>query len=279
MIIGISGKAQSGKDTVAKMWQYITDNLDRVASIHDFLQQVDTPAQLKYKPSWQIKKFADKVKEVTALITGCTVEDLENIDFKNSKLPDTFIKYGRADGFMRDDRGRTTMINKQCDVEAYKRELAVNWQTAYKTHLSYREALQVIGTDLFRDQFHEDTWVNALMKDYYIGDYEYSEMWMKENPGKSPYEPQYHNWLISDVRFPNEAKAIKDRGGVLIRVTRDFMGDDNEISVVDFENSAKHESETALDTYTFDHNIINNSSIDELLNDVEEIYECVKKEK
>ena len=30
----------------------------------------------------------------------------------------------------------------------------------------------------------------------------------------------YPNWIITDVRFPNEADAIKGRGGIIIRVNR-----------------------------------------------------------
>ena len=32
--------------------------------------------------------------------------------------------------------------------------------------------------------------------------------------------PEYPNWIITDCRFPNEAKAIKDRDGISIRVNR-----------------------------------------------------------
>lgn len=53
--------------------------------------------------------------------------------------------------------------------------------------------------------------------------------------------------IITDVRFKNEAKAIKDKGGLLIRMESNRSKEDN------------HESETDLDDYNdFDFNIINN---------------------
>lgn len=52
--------------------------------------------------------------------------------------------------------------------------------------------------------------------------------------------------LIPDVRFPNEAEWIKDRGGKLIKVER-VMPDGS--LYVDPTRSAKHDSERALDSY------------------------------
>tara|TARA_R100001244_G_scaffold120565_1_gene90177 strand:- start:2776 stop:3039 length:264 start_codon:yes stop_codon:yes gene_type:complete len=58
--------------------------------------------------------------------------------------------------------------------------------------------------------------------------------------------------IVPDVRFPNEADAIKQAGGKVIRLTRSPHDD-------------QHESETALDDYEgFDHVLDNaNSSLDE----------------
>ena len=52
--------------------------------------------------------------------------------------------------------------------------------------------------------------------------------------------------VISDVRMPNEATEILDRGGYLVRITRD--------GVVDYDS---HESETALDDFGADFEIPN----------------------
>ncbi|MFG3710115.1 hypothetical protein [Micromonospora sp. NPDC047730] len=60
--------------------------------------------------------------------------------------------------------------------------------------------------------------------------------------------------VITDVRYPNEAKAIRDRGGYLVRVFRPGQDD-----------SDMHESETALDGYPADRLVLNNGTVDELL--------------
>jgi hypothetical protein len=67
-------------------------------------------------------------------------------------------------------------------------------------HLTPRWVLQFFGTDVCRDYFSNDIWVASLEK-------------------KLLYYKDEHV-VISDVRFPNEIHAIKDAGGVIIRVQR-----------------------------------------------------------
>lgn len=78
---------------------------------------------------------------------------------------------------------------------------------------------------------------------------------------------QYPMWCITDVRFPNEAKAIKERGGIIIRVNRDFeqLKRDRGFYIPKDSLSPKHESETALDNYDgFNYVIDNDGSIEAL---------------
>lgn len=58
-------------------------------------------------------------------------------------------------------------------------------------------------------------------------------------------DAEYPKWVISDVRFKNEADSIKSRGGIVVRLTKNSFV------------KAKHKSETELDKYDFDY-IINN---------------------
>lgn len=97
--------------------------------------------------------------------------------------------------------------------------------------MTAREFLQKLGTESVRDVLHPDAWVNALFSNY-----------------------AYHDkWVITDCRFPNEAEAIKDRGGIIVRVNRTGVKPIN-----------NHESETSLDDYDFDWIIENNGTIDDL---------------
>lgn len=285
MIIGISGKIGSGKDTVGRIIQYLTldgdSDIKQNRTIQEFLVLSN---QCMYSPNnsavkWEIKKFAGKVKLIVSLLTGIPVKDLEKAEVKNSKLPDEWIRYGYADGFFRDMHGEPTMINKQCSKERYEEELETNWPTAYKTHLTYRELLQFVGTNLFRDKFHEDTWVNALFADYKG----------TVNPNKIDWGSQVHanetihsslifpNWLITDVRFPNELKAVKDRDGIVIRVNGDwdysFKGTLQDFATL---NKDDHPSETALDNYDFDYTIDNNGTIEDLIIKVKIVLQDMK---
>jgi ssDNA-binding replication factor A large subunit len=64
--------------------------------------------------------------------------------------------------------------------------------------------------------------------------------------------------VIADVRYPNEANAIKVLGGKVYRVERDGVGQANE-----------HASENALEGYEFDGTILNQGSLEGLYYNVE----------
>lgn len=262
-LIGISGKIGAGKDTAGKIIQYLTTNIKHSYSFKDFINPDVMPqTEPNYGSRWQIKKFAYKLKLIVSILTGISVKDLEKEEIKNKKLGKEWIRYGYADGFKHiyEDGVKTTvMINKECSKERYEEEFKTNWQTAYKTELTPRCLLQFIGTDLFRKKLLEDIWVNALFTDYEEsfsnnpwyddkGIYDVSEEDEVCNP------PMYPNWIITDVRFPNEFEAIKSKGGIMIRVNRTGMISED-----------THESETALDYYhkDFDY-VINAANITEL---------------
>ena len=101
--------------------------------------------------------------------------------------------------------------------------------------------LQKVGTDAIRNNVHTNAWVEALFVDMDN---------MKEND----------IWVITDVRFKNEANAIKERNGFLIRVN----GDPLKIR----ENSTRdlnHQSEVDLDDYTeWDYVLENNGTLHDL---------------
>ena len=119
-------------------------------------------------------------------------------------------------------------IDKFESQDFKKTQMAPEWG-----NLSVREFLQTLGTNALRDQLHEDVWINALFSDF----------------------DDSSNWLITDVRFPNEAEAIKNKGGILVRVDRGLSTGD-------------HPSETALDDYEFDYVIPNKGNLEKLLEEV-----------
>jgi len=122
------------------------------------------------------------------------------------------------------------------DREFKEKELGEEWDG-----LTPRKLLQLLGTEAGRHIIHPNIWVNALFADY----------------------EKDSNWIITDVRFPNEAEAIKDKGGILIRIERPQL----------IERDFEHLSETALDDYDgFDY-VINNdtNSVQDLVDKVKEL--------
>jgi hypothetical protein len=205
MIIGISGRIGSGKDTIGTMIQYLdlcakypavwgdTYNKQACAGLgtwENFILKAHT-----WESKWQIKKFADKLKQCASIITGIPRKGFEDMSVKDSSL-------------------------------------GVNWG-----NMSVRQFLQFFGTEVGR-QIHPDIWVNALFTDYKCID----------------------QWIITDVRFPNELRAVEERGGITIKVIRGQSTSTNE-----------HISETALDYAIFDYEINNNGSLEELLSKVKDI--------
>jgi hypothetical protein len=104
------------------------------------------------------------------------------------------------------------------------------WDMA-KQNPEIRRLLQVFGTDVGRKMFGENVWIDMAFKHV---------------------EPD-SRVVIADVRFPNEAEAIKSRGGKVIRINR------HNHSAVN-----AHKSEIAMDNYMFDHVLYNDGTIDDL---------------
>ncbi len=98
-----------------------------------------------------------------------------------------------------------------------------------------RLAMQTIGTEWGRDTICENIWVNAWNATMPAGDV-----------------------VCEDVRFPNEAKAIKRAGGVVVRILR---GEGDE--------AVLHPSEVM--EFSADHTISNCGSIDDLLYGIEAV--------
>jgi len=71
--------------------------------------------------------------------------------------------------------------------------------------------------------------------------------------------------IIDDIRFPNEADAIVNAGGILIRIEGEQRGDNLNPELMN------NKTETALDNYKFKNVIDNTSSIEESLRQLEEI--------
>jgi hypothetical protein len=110
---------------------------------------------------------------------------------------------------------------------------AYGWDKAKVENEELRELLQRLGV-AGREMIDEYLWVALTMSQI-----------------KDPHEGRY---VITDVRFPNEAAAIQSQGGQIWRIERPG---------VDAANA--HVSETAMDPWLFDETIINDGTIEDLV--------------
>lgn len=262
-IIALSSYAGSGKDTVAKIIQYLTSNYnDGFHSFDQYLLDVEKRNDYPIFLKWQNKKFSNKLKDIVCLLIGCTREQLEDQKFKETELGKEWDKYKYYINIGGSHYYGYCNTEEDCEnlyLEKIK-DIKHNNHRWYAdlVKMTPRLLMQLIGTDCMRDIVHQNLWVNSLMNDYKsagekCGFTSYSAIDIKEGFQKKP------NWIISDLRFPNELKAIKDRGGVCIRINRPGLIKSN------------HLSETSLDSATFDYIIDNNSDINSLIEKVREI--------
>jgi hypothetical protein len=118
-----------------------------------------------------------------------------------------YIRLGFADALKAACKNIFSFTDKQLYGNKEKEEVDNYWKH------SPREILQKVGTELFREKLPE------LCK--YIDD----NIWIKSVERKilSLYNtnPNKNNkFVITDVRFLNECKFIKDMGGMMLRVNR-----------------------------------------------------------
>ena len=140
------------------------------------------------------------------------------------------------------------------------------WSNRLKMHITPRWILQYWGTDVCRNHFHNDIWVASV---------EYKLLNSKEDI------------VITDCRFSNEVAAIKNAGGVAIRVQRGPNPDwyDSAISYnrgpngnsswalskMKLDNLKIHASEYSSIGLNYNCIIENNGTIDELHNKMYDI--------
>ena len=127
-------------------------------------------------------------------------------------------------------------------------------------NLTPRWILQYWGTDVIRDHFHDDIWIAAL---------------------ESRLARRTDHTVISDVRFPNEVKAIKAQGGKVIWVQRGPTPHWYDIAAKanTGDNKARewlglngiHASEYSWAGTEFDQIVVNNESIECLYDQIKNL--------
>jgi hypothetical protein len=181
MIIAICGHKFSGKSTVARLLHNAT--------------------------GYEIVSFADKLKDITCVLSGCTREDLEDYEFKENEL-----------------------------VPDYLRPYCGNAKKP-----TFRAFLQYFGSEVMRG-VNDNIWIDCTLSN------------ASETKGL----------IISDCRFPNEAKAVKARGGIVIKVVRGGCGGDS------------HCSEVNIDMIVPDYTLRNDSTLENLVLNVDSLVRLLR---
>jgi len=283
MIIGISGKAQSGKDTVGKIIQYLiacSKHPQNKPTIEIYLKRSFQYNNAINISGFKTQKFADKVKDIVCLLINCDKEQLEDETFKNTELGEEWTKFYLSHYKLITEENSEGRVSPYFDsyeqTLIYKREMnylgAIASSNIQEQKMTPRLLMQLVGTDCGRYIIHPNLWLNSLFINYkktFTG-LDVANHFVKSD-GTS-MELKYPNWIITDLRFPNELKAIKDRRGITIRVNREtkfsYDGLKDMISDTIIE---QHPSETALDDATFDYSINNNDTIEKLVEQVKGI--------
>lgn len=191
MIIALHGKKGSGKDTVAKIIQEL------------------------YPDKFKIVKFADIIKDLVCKITGCSKDQLEDTNFKESSLPKQFYKY--AVYIKEESPYEDVLLGSYSDIEEANQVLYQDLANRYVKTIepTYRDLMIDLGTAV--REIDENIWVYALLNslDYY-GDY-----------------------IITDLRFKNELNILKkyDPETIFIKIERLRIGDKVIFDIEDSPNT------------------------------------------
>ena len=158
---------------------------------------------------------------------------------------------------------RTMLEGRTKQAREWREQVDPWWSERLKMpNLTPRWILQYWGTEVCRRAFHDDIWIASL-----------------ENKLRNSKD----DVVISDCRFPNEIKSIKNAGGIVIRVVRgaepDWYNDAADMNAGDkcmnymmgktrMQLLGIHASETAWVGTKFDAVMDNNGTIDDLYEQV-----------
>jgi len=113
----------------------------------------------------------------------------------------------------------------------------MGWEKAKEVYPQVRRTLQRLGTEVFRKHVSPEYWIEHMDK--------------RINHALN----NSHNVIVTDIRFPDEARIVRAWGGTVIRIDRPGLPDDG---------PAKHVSETGIRDIPVDWVILNDGSLDDL---------------
>jgi hypothetical protein len=174
-------------------------------------------------PYVKMYNFADALKELCVTMFDISHEQAYGT-YKNSL---TKLKWENMPGVVTPEVSKE-FFDKHIDPPSTKEDFLSMGLTIHKSgFMTAREVLQFVGTDIFR-RMYEPVWVNLLMNKIKMD---------------SPLVA-----VIADCRFDNEARAVKEEGGILVYLTRRPSED-------------SHSSEDGFSTFTDFNKTIDNKKL------------------
>ena len=149
---------------------------------------------------------------------------------------------------------RELIEGRSPEARAWREQVDEWWaERLQMPHLTPRWILQHWGTEVCRQHFHDDIWIAAL---------------------QSRLAKRSDHTVISDVRFPNEIKAIKEQGGKIVWIQRGELPSWHIMAAkanagdlyaqTKLKELGVHASETSWVGTNFDSILDNNGSIESL---------------
>ena len=203
-IVGIKGFKGSGKDTVASMISYI---------LHDGIMKANYDTWLLYHKNWFVENdeiiihFADKLKDDIAAFCNIDRKLLDRQEIKENYY------YNFKTGIVSTNiKEATYVVDKWNDAILKYNDLS-SYLVLYNNNVSIkiRVLLQYYGTNIIRNHFWREAFIRYTINKAFD---------IRNSKGQC---------IIADARFDNdECKAIKDCGGMIIRIDRKSSNNNHE---------------------------------------------------
>lgn len=256
-IIGICGPSRSGKDTAADylVSKYHLWKLSFADSFKRFLHSV-----FSFKPSvlWgepELRNAWDK------RYTEGPCQAWEN-------ALTHLREYGRS--YVTQELGQYGWYGE----DAYRKLLW--WFGELRRQypkLTPRIALQSFGSQFGREMIHDDLWVLVLLRTYQHLSNSPRLAYTSQGGiggGFAKAKKPFFGAVVSDVRFANERKGLKDRGAILVKIERKEALEGESVGIQG--HASEIEAKTA-NNEEFDYVITNDGTIEELHAKLDKIME------
>lgn len=213
-IVGFSGKKQSGKNTCCNfvlMLKLLENGVcekgkigaDGLIYVSDILGESNGEEWMKFEQPYintdgvlasfnEVKLYglADGLKKMAVEIFGIAPEMVYGTDKQKNQ--------------------KTRFLWQDMPGMDLNYKATYSGKTGKKNHVTARQFLQYMGTEVFRNMY-ENIWIDSLLRQI-----------EKDDPKIA---------LVSDVRFDNEILGIQENGGIVIGLKKDvFKSKDNHAS-------------------------------------------------